>query len=284
MLAATRFFATLHAIAPVLLDHVLLCASAFVAGAINSIAGGGTLVTFPALVSVLGSAPVYQVVANATNTVALCPGSATGAWAYRLELGQARSWLAWLLVPSLVGGIAGAVILVFAPPETFALLVPWLILLATLLFLFQPTIARWTGIGRPHPAPSGMRVFGTLVFQFFVAVYGGYFGAGIGILMLSALAMMGLSDIHQMNALKTVLATVINGVAVVVFIGRDLFAATTDERTVNWEYAIPMIIAGMIGGYASARVARSLNRNLVRRIVIAIGFCLAAYYFWKNWT
>ncbi len=102
--------------------------------------------------------------------------------------------------------------------------------------------------------------------------------------MLSALAMMGLSDIHQMNAIKTVLATVINGVAVVVFIGRDLFAATTDERTVNWEYAIPMIVAGMIGGYTSARVARSLNRNLVRRIVIAIGFCLAAYYFYKNWT
>jgi uncharacterized membrane protein YfcA len=284
MLSATESFAPSHLVAPVLLDHVLLCASAFVAGAINSIAGGGTLITFPALVSVLGSAPVYQVIANATNTVALCPGSATGAWAYRLELGQARSWLVWLLAPSLIGGIAGAVILVFAPPETFALLVPWLILLATLLFLFQPTIARWTGIGLPHPAPSGMRIFATLVFQFFVALYGGYFGAGIGILMLSALAMMGLSDIHQMNALKTVLATVINGVAVVVFIGRDLFASTTDDRTVNWEYAVPMIIAGMIGGYASARVARSLNRNLVRRIVVAIGFCLAAYYFWQNWT
>jgi uncharacterized membrane protein YfcA len=266
------------------LDHLLLCAAAFLAGAINSVAGGGTLVTFPALVSVLGMSPFNQVIANATNTVALCPGSATGAWAYRHELGEARGWLVWLLGPSLIGGIAGAVILVFAPAKMFALLVPWLILLATLLFLFQPTIARWTGIGRPHPAPSGMRVFATLVFQFFVALYGGYFGAGIGILMLSALAMMGLSDIHQMNALKTVLATVINGVAIVVFIGRDLFAATADERTVNWEYAVPMIIAGMIGGYASARVARSLNRNLVRRIVVAIGFCLAGYYFWQNWT
>jgi uncharacterized membrane protein YfcA len=197
------------------------------------------------------------------------------------------------LAPSLIGGITGAVILIFAPAKMFALLVPWLILLATLLFLFQPTIARWTGIGRPHPAPSRKRVLATLVFQFFVALYGGYFGAGIGILMLSALAMMGLSDIHQMNALKTVLATVINGIAVVVFIandlvviffGRGIFDTAANQRTVDWQYALPMIVAGMIGGYASARVARSLNRNLVRRIVVAIGFCLAAYYFWENWT
>ena len=266
-----------------LLDHLLLCAAAFVAGAINSVAGGGTLITFPALVSVLGSTPLNQVIANATNTVALCPGSATGAWAYRHELGEARVWMAWLLAPSLVGGITGAVILILAPAKMFALLVPWLILLATLLFLFQPAIARWTGIGRPHPAPSRRRLAATLVFQFLVALYGGYFGAGIGILMLSALAMMGMSDIHQMNALKTVLATVINGIAVVVFIGRDLFASTAAEHTVDWQYAIPMIVAGMIGGYASARIARSLNRNLVRRIVVAIGFCLAAYYFWQNW-
>jgi uncharacterized membrane protein YfcA len=264
-------------------DYLLLCAAAFVAGGINSIAGGGTLITFPALVSALGSSPFSQVVANATNTVALCPGSATGAWGYRHELGSARRWLSILLVPSLLGGVAGAVILVYAPAEMFASLVPWLILTATLLFLFQPAIARWTGIGRPHPAPSGGRIFGTLVFQFLVALYGGYFGAGIGILMLSALAMMGLSDIHQMNALKTVLATVTNGAAVVVFIARDFWAATSDERTVDWQYAVPMIVAGMIGGYAAARVARSLDRNLVRRIVVAIGFCLAAYYFWENW-
>ena len=95
--------------------------------------------------------------------------------------------------------------------------------------------------------------------------------------------MMGLSDIHPMNALKTLLATVINGVAIVVFIGRDLTGVDCKRATVNWQYAVPMIIAGMIGGYASARVARSLNRNLVRRIVVAIGFCLAAYYFWQNW-
>jgi uncharacterized membrane protein YfcA len=159
--------------------------------------------------------------------------------------------------------------------------------------MLQPTIARWTGIGRPHPTPSRGRIYGTLAFQFLVALYGGYFGAGIGILMLSALAMMGLSDIHQMNAVKTILATLINGIAVVVFLtndlvvvyfGRGLFESAGNQRTVNWEYGLPMIVAGMIGGYTSARVARSLDRNLVRRIVVMIGFCLAAYYFWKNWA
>jgi uncharacterized membrane protein YfcA len=260
---------------PELLDYSILCAAAFVAGAINSIAGGGTLITFPALVSVLGPSPANQVIANATNTVALCPGSAAGAWAYRRELGAARAWLGVLLVPSVVGGIVGAVALVYAPDVVFAMLVPWLILAATLIFMLQPSIARWTGIGRAHPSPGGRRIVATLLFQFLIAVYGGYFGAGIGILTLSALAMMGLSDIHEMNALKTVLATTINGVAVVIFIA---------QQKIDWHYAIPMIVAGIIGGYAGARMARSLNRNLVRRIVVAIGFGLAAYYFWKNWS
>jgi uncharacterized protein len=257
------------------LNFILLCVAAFVAGAINSVAGGGTLITFPALVSVLGSDPASQVIANATNTVALCPGSAAGAWAYRRELGAARQWLYWLLVPCVAGGIAGAIALVYASERIFALLVPWLILGATLLFMLQPSIARWTGIGRPQPSPSSGRVGMILVFQFLVGLYGGYFGAGIGILTLSALALMGLSDIHQMNALKTILATTINGVAVVIFIAQD---------KVNWHYGIPMIVAGILGGYIGARVARSLNRHLVRHAVVAIGFGLAAYYFWKNWA
>jgi uncharacterized membrane protein YfcA len=257
----------------VLFQYLLLSAAAFVAGAINSVAGGGTLITFPALVSVLGSSPLQLVIANATNTVALCPGSAAGAWAYRRELGSARAWLTLLLVPSLVGGVVGAVALVYAPESIFELLVPWLILAATLIFMLQPAIARWTGIGRPHPAPSARRIAATLAFQFLVAVYGGYFGAGIGILTLSALSLMGLSDIHEMNALKTVLATTINGVAVIIFIV---------QQKIDWAYAVPMIIAGIAGGYAGARVARSLNKNLVRRVVVAIGFSLAAYYFWNN--
>ncbi len=160
------------------------------------------------------------------------------------------------------------------PAETFAILVPWLILSATLIFLLQPQIAAWTGIGRPHSSPSGWCVAGVMVFQFFVAVYGGYFGAGIGILMLSALAIMGLSDIHAMNALKTLLATAINAVAIVVF---------SIAGTVSWPHAVPMIMAGMVGGYLGASVARKLNRELVRRIVVVIGFVLSAIYFYEQW-
>jgi uncharacterized membrane protein YfcA len=258
----------------VLFDYFVLCVMAVLAGAINAIAGGGTLLTFPALVSVLGSSPDMQVVANATNTVALCPGSATGAWGYRRELEQSGRWAVWLLPPSIVGGLVGSLLLAWLPPETFAVLVPWLILSATLIFLLQPQIARWTGIGRPHPSPSGRRVAGVMVFQFFVAVYGGYFGAGIGILMLSALAVMGLSDIHAMNALKTLLATAINAVAIVVF---------AIAGTVSWPHAVPMIISGMVGGYLGASVARKLNREVVRRIVVAIGFVLSAIYFYEQW-
>lgn len=247
---------------------------AFVAGAINSVAGGGTLLSFPALVAIDPLSAQWQVTANATNTTALCPGSISGAWAYRRELRQSGRWALWLLGPSVLGGILGAVLLAYAPAEAFVALVPWLILTATLLLLMQPAIARWTGIGRPHPSPSAKRVWGIVVFQFFIAVYGGYFGAGIGILMLSALSLMGLADIHQMNALKSVFAACINGVAIVVFIVQD---------TISWPHAVPMIVAGSLGGYAGAHVARSLDRNLVRSIVVALGFCLAAWFFYQRW-
>jgi uncharacterized membrane protein YfcA len=148
-------------------------------------------------------------------------------------------------------------------------------LLAALLFCSQPLIARWTGIGRPHAQPSRATVAAIILFQFGVAIYGGYFGAGIGILMLSALAMMGLADIHVMNGLKSWLGSCINGVAVVVFIvgGR-----------VDWPLAVAMAIAGAIGGYAGASIARRLNRDLVRRTVVVIGFSLAAYFFYQQWS
>jgi uncharacterized membrane protein YfcA len=150
--------------------------------------------------------------------------------------------------------------------------VPWLILSASLLFLLQPLIARWTGIGQPHEAPSRTTLFGIIVLQFLIAVYGGYFGAGIGILMLSGLAMMGMSDIHEMNGLKTVLATVINGLAVAYFVLNG---------KVVWQYAVPMTAAAIIGGFLGASTARKMNRVVVRWMVIAIGIGLSTYYFWK---
>jgi uncharacterized membrane protein YfcA len=255
-----------------LVEYLLLAVSAFAAGAVNSVAGGGTLLTFPTLFSILG--PSAAVIANGTSTIALFPGSIAAAWGYRAELAESRRWLNLLIPPSLIGGLLGTLLVIWRP-ELFANLVPWLILAAALLFALQPAIARWTGIGTPHGTPSGYLAVGVVGFQFLVAVYGGYFGAGIGILMLSALAMMGLADIHRMNALKSLLASCINGVSVVVFIASGY---------IDWRYAAIMAASAIAGGYVGARVARQLNRTLVRWGVVVIGFSLAGYYFYRQLT
>ena len=202
------------------LDLVLLCLAAAAAGAINAVAGGGTLLTFPALFAVLGTTGEAARLANCTSTVALLPGALAAAWGYRREVRESRQWLLRLAIPSLLGGALGSLLLTELSPDTFKVLVPWLILTAALLFALQPQVSRWTGIGQSHAAPTRAAVAGIIMFQFLVAVYGGYFGAGIGILMLSALAMMGISDIHMMNGLKIVLNALINGVSVVWFIWR----------------------------------------------------------------
>ena len=258
-------------------EYAVICLSAAVAGAVNSIAGGGTLLTFPVLELIetaLHGSTKGPVIANATSTVALFPGSLAAMWGYRAELRGSRHWVKLLLAPSIGGGLLGTV-LVIRWPEFFGRLVPWLIFTAALLFLLQPQIARWTGIGRPHEQPGRTTLAGVVLFQFLVALYGGYFGAGIGILMLAALAMMGLGDIHQMNALKTLFASAINGISVVIWIGTGY---------VDWPRALPMVIAAIIGGYGGAHVARRMNRTLVRGIVVGIGFALAAFYFYRQWA
>jgi uncharacterized protein len=249
--------------------YLLLGLSALVAGAINSIAGGGTLFTFSALLTV-----VNPVVANATSTVALVPGSVAGAWAYRREMRTAGRWTALLIWPSLLGGAVGSLLVTELDESYFRALVPWLLLTAAVLFMVQPVVARLAGLGKQHEAPAAGTVAGVVVFQFFVAVYGGYFGAGIGILMLSALGLMGFADIHCMNALKTLLAACINGVSVVIFVA---------EQKVEWRYALSMAVAAIVGGYVGARVARRLDDNLVRWVVILIGLGLAAHFFYKQW-
>jgi uncharacterized protein len=251
-------------------DYVLLCLAAVAAGVMNSIAGGGTLLTFPALLRV-----VSPVVANATSTVALVPGSLAATWGYRREMEATRRWAIILGWPSLLGGLVGSWLVTTLNESYFKALIPWLILAATFLFLFQPVLSRWADIGHEQAAPSGATVMGVVVFQFFVSVYGGYFGAGIGILMLSSLALMGIGDIHRMNALKTLLAAVINGVSVLVFVF---------EQKVDWRYALIMAAAAIAGGYLGARVARLLHPRLVRWVVIAIGFGLAAYFFWEQFA
>jgi uncharacterized membrane protein YfcA len=248
--------------------HLWLSLSALAAGAVNAVAGGGTLLTFPALTAV-----VSPVVANGTSTVALVPGSAAGAWVYRREFGHVRRWALILAGPSLVGGALGTLLVTRFPESYFNALVPWLILIAAVLFLLQPTLTRLTGLGKSHAAPPAGTVAGVVAFQFLVAVYGGYFGAGIGILMIASLSLMGVGDIHHMNALKTVLAACINGVSVVVWVLED---------KVRWDLVPGMMLAAIAGGYLGARVARRLPKNVVRWIVVGIGFGLAGYYFYKQ--
>jgi uncharacterized membrane protein YfcA len=240
-----------------------LCLSALAAGAVNSIAGGGTLLTFPALTAVVS----YEA-ANATSTVALVPGSLAAAWGYRREFAGLRRWVLLLAGPSFIGGAIGTLLVIWFP-DAFAALVPWLILAAALLFLLQPALGRLRSAGKP---PAGTRA-AIVVFQFLVAVYGGYFGAGIGILMISSLSLMGTGTIHHMNALKTLLAACINGVSVVVWVL---------NHKVEWRFVPVMAGAAVVGGYFGARVARRLPKGVVRWVVIAIGFTLAAYYFSKQ--
>ncbi|HEV3262369.1 MAG TPA: sulfite exporter TauE/SafE family protein, partial [Gemmataceae bacterium] len=254
-----------------LVTYLWLCLAALAAGAVNAVAGGGTLLTFPALVAVMAS----SVRANTTSTVALVPGSLASAWGYRRELWACRRWAFVLAWPSLAGGLLGALLLTQLEEAYFKAVVPWLILLAALLFLAQPTLSKLRQTPADRTAPSRRTLAGVIFFQFLVAVYGGYFGAGIGILMLSSLGLMGLGDIHRMNALKTFLAVCINGISVAWFV-------VTDQ--VDWRYALVMAVAAIVGGYLGARVARRLPRNLVRWIVIAIGFGLAGYFFYQQWS
>jgi uncharacterized membrane protein YfcA len=248
--------------------HVWLAVSALAAGAVNSVAGGGTLLTFPALTAV-----VRPVVANGTSTVALVPGSVAGAWGYRREFRHLVRWALILAGPSLVGGAIGTLLVTRFPESYFDTLVPWLILTAALLFLLQPTLTRLTGLGKAQAAPARGTLAGVVAFQFLVAVYGGYFGAGIGILMIASLSLMGVGDIHDMNALKTFLAACINGVSVVVWVLED---------RVRWDLVPAMILAAVAGGYLGARTARRMPNNVVRWIVVGIGFGLAAFYFYKQ--
>ena len=255
-------------------DYLILCLVAALAGAINAIAGGGTLLTFPALFAALGSSGAAAVLANGTSTVALVPGSIAALVGYRREIREERYWSMLLVAPSLIGGLVGAVLVVVLPSELFKAAVPWLILTAAVLFALQPQIARWIGVGQVHEGGSSRAVVaGAITFQFFVAVYGGYFGAGIGILMLSALAMMGLADIHRMNAVKTLLASIVNGISAIVFIVTG---------NVHWPYGLAMAVAASAGGYVGAHTARRVDRTVVRGIVVAIGFSLAGYYFYRQ--
>ena len=253
------------------MHFALILLAALAAGVINSIAGGGTLLSFPALVAI----GVPAVIANATNTVALVPGSLAGALGFRRNLAEVPRWMLWLTVPSLAGGALGAVILLHTSTKTFSRLVPFLILGATLLLASQELITR--GLRRfleahERKAGPGWITF-AFVFQFLVGVYGGYFGAGIGILMLAALGLIGMRDLHQMNGLKNLLAIGINGIASIYFIA---------SGAVLWHYAISMALASIAGGFLGARLAHRLGRRFVRGAVVFIGLVMTVALFLQH--
>jgi uncharacterized membrane protein YfcA len=248
--------------------YLLLFAAAFLGGVLNSVAGGGSFLSFPALI-VSGVPPIN---ANATSTVALWPGSAASVGAYRRELVCLnRALIIIMAMVSLLGGLLGALLLLHTPQATFARMIPYLLLVATLLFAFGPSVTRYF---RVHHAESGEHSSTTRALvaflQLVIALYGGFFGGGIGILMLATLGFIGMENIHQMNALKTVLATCINGIAVATFVAAG---------AVFWPQAIVMIVGAIIGGYGGAFYARKLDPKVVRTFVICVGVVMTVYFF-----
>ena len=256
---------------------VAIALVAALGGAVNSIAGGGTLLTFPSLIA-LGIPPI---VANATSTVALWPGALASMWGYRRQLAGARTWAIRFAIPSLLGGLAGALLLLRTSPDRFSLIVPWLVLGATLLFMAQGPVMERVRRRRAAALAAGGVAAATrdpgsdaddaplppppvsfLLYQFLVGIYGGYFGAGVGILMLAALGMMGLANIHRMNGLKNWGGMCMNAVAAVTFIVSGL---------VDWPVALAMAVGATAGGYAGARLAQRVGQKRVRQAIIAIG-------------
>ena len=251
------------------MHDTVIALAAFAAGAINSIAGGGTLLSFPALLWI----GVNPVMANATNSFALWPGSMAAMFGFRRDLTNIRRWLLLLTIPAFVGGAAGAVLLLHTSMTTFTHLVPFLILGATLLLAVQEVITHRLGlVARAHEKPTAGWVTFVFVFQFLVGIYGGYFGGGIGILILAALGLIGLTDMHEMNGLKNLLAICINGVAALYF---------AFSGAVIWKDGLIMAVAAIIGGYLGARIAHRFGQTFVRRTVVVIGLSMGIALFFK---
>lgn len=255
----------------VFLTDAALFVVAIAAGALNSVAGGGSFLSFPALLF----AGLPPIMANATNNTAMWVGTASSAGGYREEVTKFRRYLVAVATASAIGGTAGAIILLHTPPGLFTKLIPFLLLFATLLFVAGPLLPR---IARPqHLAhhedrrPSARAVLG----QVGVALYGGYFGAGMGFVMLAMLVLEGFDSIHDMNGIKTFLSAVINGVALIPFI---------IAKAIAWPEAIVMSIGAMCGGYVGARLARRFPSQAVRRVVIVIASTLTIYFFYKTYV
>lgn len=250
---------------------IWLFVASLIAGTLNAIAGGGSFLSFPALMNI-GVLPIQ---ANATNTVALWPGQLTSIAAYFEDLKHNLRLVLPLCIAASIGGVAGGVVLLHTGQATFLHLVPWLLLAAALLFAVSTPISRWLqrrsrGKAVTASHPSYVPLFlGTIVVCFYI----GYFGAGSGFLLMSLLAIFGIENINQINALKVVTTTLANGVAVIVFIV---------SKQVLWQHCLLMMLTAAIGGYFGGRFSRRLDPRLMRGMVVFIGLGMAAYFFWKQ--
>jgi uncharacterized membrane protein YfcA len=249
------------------LEIIGLALASAAGGAINAVAGGGTLVTFPTLLA-LGTPPI---VANATSTLALTLGTAGSVYGYRRQFASVRMWLTRFVPVSIIGSLLGGWLLTVTSEKTFSRLVPFLILFATVLFFLQGVFKRFAKQHEGDDAHRGVGV--AIVFQFGVAVYGGYFGAGIGILMLASLGFIGLSNIFEMNALKTVLAGLINLAAALVFVSQGL---------IHWPKAAIMTAGAFSGYYLGSHYSQKIPPARVRQLITAIGVLLSLYTFYEE--
>jgi uncharacterized protein len=246
---------------------LLLIIVGAVASAINSVAGGGSLLSFPYLTLGLGI-PLKE--ANATNAVGLWPGSLSGAYGFINLLPKTRHHLKLLAVPTLIGSIAGAWLLIATRERLFAIAVPFLLLLATLLLAFQPQIKRWALGYRKEISPTA----GVLL-QLAVSLYGGYFGAGMGIMMLASFALYMEGTIHEINAVKTWLGVIINLVASIVFLTQGLILI--------WP-AVFLTIGSLIGGFWAAKASQGIDPDKLRLAIAGYGFLATAYFAWRSFT
>ena len=243
-------------------DIALLLGAAFVAGALNAVAGGGSFLTLPALVFV----GVPPVVANATGTVALLPGYLAGAWGFREDLAPPPSLsLRAVVLLSLVGGSAGAGLLLLTSDSVFQRIVPWLLLVATALFALAPQLRAWSGHQGTAPA-AWKAALGMLA----VAAYGGYFNGGLGILLLALLGLLGQTQLNAMNGMKNLVSALLTAIAVGIYAAGGI---------VQWRLALRMMVAATLGGYGGARVARRLPATVLRWGIVATGLVMAGLFF-----
>lgn len=256
-----------------LFGALLVAGGAFLAGAMNALAGGGTFFSFPALLA----AGVPPVTANASNTVALWPASLSSAWVYRKELGKHRDWVIALTLVACIGGILGGLLLLAISNEAFTRLIPWLLLLATVLFALSKQISRLVvqtkarfGIHQTDDQPHSKA---GLFFQFLVTVYGGFFGAGQGILTLAALSIQGIDNIQEINALKNWISAITYTVSALTFI---------IAGAITWPYTLLMVVTATLGGVAGAHLARYLPAVWLKRLVIGVGSVMTVIYFFKT--